>query len=75
MAKQILAALRLDRPDFSFSKGLLEVRKIREGSHCFYAGSRELIAGGIEIELRFEMMHASVQKRFAVQLAPQADGA
>ena len=32
-------------------------------------------AGGVEIELAFEVVHAGFQKRFAVQFAPQADGA
>ena len=32
-------------------------------------------AHGVEIELAFEVVHAGFEERFAVQLAPEADGA
>ena len=35
----------------------------------------ELLAEGVEVELAFEVVHAGLQERFAVQRAPEADGA
>src|SRR5436190_15368542 len=50
--------------------------EIGEGFHGANTGlALKLRAQGFEIELSFEVMHAGLKKRFAVQAAPQADGA
>ena len=36
---------------------------------------RKLLASVREIELTFQMVHTGLQKRFAMQLAPQSNGA
>ena len=64
---------RLDRPDFAFGKGLLEVGQVREGFENLNTCSPQLLSGRVEIELALEVVHPGLQKRLAVQLAPQAD--
>ena len=73
--QQALDAPRVDRPDFALGERLPEVREIGERGHRFDAVVGQLLAGGVEIELAFQVVHAGFQERFAVQFAPQADGA
>src|SRR3954470_10438161 len=51
------------------------MREVSERDHDFDAGASQLIARCVEIKLTFQMVHSSFQERFAVELAPQADGA
>ena len=63
-------------PALAFGKGLAEVGEIGEGFHGANAGlALELGAQGIEIELSFKVVHTGLEERFAVQGAPEADGA
>ena len=74
--KQPGDAFGIDGPALAFGEGLAEVGKIGEGFHSLdIAGFFELIAKGVEIELAFQMVHAGLENRLAVQGAPEADGA
>ena len=74
--KQSIDPLGPHRPDFAFGERLPQIRKIRERLHhlhvlrCF-----KLLLERFEIELAFQMMHAGFEECFAVQGAPEADGA
>ena len=65
----------VDLPSFALGKGLSQKSEVGERSHRGHALLGQLPAGRIEIELAFQMMHSSLQKRLAVQAAPEADGA
>src|SRR5439155_17785315 len=63
-------------PAFAFGEGLAEVGEVGEGFHGADASlALELSAKGLEIKLGFEVMHTGLEERFAMQRAPEADGA
>jgi hypothetical protein len=69
--QRALDALRRDFPAFAFGKRLPQVREIRERLHRLDAVlALELIAQRVEVELRFQVMHARLVERVAVQGAP-----
>jgi len=74
-SKGRLKPLFINGPTLAFGKRLLEVRQLGERLHHAKARLLKLGPGGIEIEAAFEMVHSRLEKRFAVQQAPQADGA
>ena len=68
-------ALLRNRPTLAFGESLPQIREIRERLHRLHIFRFELAAERFEIELRFQMMHAGLVKRIAVERAPQANRA
>ena len=68
-------AVRLHWPVIAAREGLSQIRVVGERGHRVDPSELELVAGRAEIELAFEMVHSRLQKGFAVQTAPQTDGA
>ena len=64
-----------DRPAFAGGERLAKEREIGERRHDFDARlGLEILPQGIEVELRFEMVHARLEDRLAVQADPEPDG-
>ena len=74
-AEESVGAFRADGPAFAFGKRLFEESEIRERLHGVDADAGELVAQQWVIEPAFEVMHAGVEKAFAVQADPETNGA
>ena len=57
-------------PLLALRERLAQVRKIGEGGHGVNAHLFQLISGGGEIELTFQVMYAGLKERLAVQCTP-----
>ena len=64
-----------DRPSLAGGERLAEEREVRERRHGLDAGlGLEAVAQVVEVELGFQVMHAGLEDRLAVQGDPEADG-
>ena len=64
-----------DRPALAGGERLAEEREVGERLHRLDAGlGLEAVAEGVEVELGFEVVHAGLEDRLAVQADPEADG-
>ncbi len=58
-----------DRPQVGFGESLFQVREISKRPHRFDAELPKLLAGRVEVEAAFQVMHACFEKRFTLQFA------
>jgi hypothetical protein len=74
--EEALQAVFGDGPALAFGEGLAEVGVVGEGLHDGdIVVAFELRFERVEIELAFEVMHAGLKEGFAMEAAPEADGA
>src|ERR1017187_5699656 len=75
IGEQALDALAAHRPALAFGEGLPQEGEVGERVHCIHAGFLQLVPEQIEVEPRFQMVHACVEEALTMQPHPQPDSA
>ena len=73
--ERAVGAVPGDRPALAGGERLAQEREVRERRHRLDAGlGLEAVAQAVEVELGFEVVHAGLEDRLAVQGDPEPDG-